>query len=281
MNESESIRLDIAVVHKLSVISRAFAAKLIDAGHVKVNSELVTKPSTLVGPLDQVEVNYDPAKVKIPKIDLPAIYEDQDVIVIDKPAGILSHSKGGFNPEATVASWLQSKYSGTINERSGIVHRLDRLTSGVMICAKNDQASSWLKKQFSERKVKKTYVAIVSGQLEHPQAVLDLPIARNPKNPQSFKVNSSGKSAITQYRVLETNESVSLLELKPTTGRTHQLRVHLAHINHPIVGDTLYGKTTADRLYLHATELELTLPSKERQIFTSTLPKEFKLYMKS
>jgi RluA family pseudouridine synthase len=201
------------------------------------------------------------------------------VLVINKPIGLLSHSKGTFNSEATVATWLEDHFKGEKHNRAGIVHRLDRATSGVMIVAKNEEAYKWLQKQFSSRKVKKAYVAIVSGHLTHSEAIIDLPIERNPKAPQSFRVGPSGKSASTEYSVLSSNDNSSLIELRPTTGRTHQLRVHLAHLGHPIVGDTIYKGKPADRLYLHAKSLEITLPSKERKVFEVPLPKEFKLYM--
>ncbi len=280
MTKLDSLRLDIAVHNKLNNLSRASVAKLIEAGQVKVNSSIVTKPAFRVSDDDELLIDYDPTKIKVPKITLPIIYEDKHVIVINKRSGILTHSKGAFNSEATVASWLKDKFKGAATDRSGIVHRLDRLTSGVMILAKDDQSAKWLQKQFSSRKVKKTYIAIVSGQLNLAEAIIDLPIERNPKSPQSFRVGPSGKTAITAYKVLSNKDNLSLIELKPTTGRTHQLRVHLAHLGHPIVGDSIYKGIAADRLYLHALSLEITLPSKEKRQFEAPLPKEFKLYMK-
>ncbi|MHB1864662.1 MAG: RluA family pseudouridine synthase [Candidatus Saccharimonadales bacterium] len=276
---NEQVRLDIAVHNQLEDISRTSAEKLIKDGYVLVNNQITTKPSQKVSPEDKIEVTYNPVKVKIPTIKLPILYEDDDVIVINKPAGILSHSKGSFNPEATVASWLEKKYHGTLSNRSGIVHRLDRQTSGVMIVAKNDKASQWLQKQFSTRKVAKTYMAIISGQLNLNQAIIDLPIERNPKAPQSFRVGASGKHSVTEYSVLRSTNKSSLVELRPTTGRTHQLRVHLAYLGHPIVGDSIYKGVPADRLYLHAKRLAITLPSNKRQVFDAPLPKEFKIYM--
>jgi RluA family pseudouridine synthase len=144
-----------------------------------------------------------------------------------------------------------------------------------MIGAKTPEALSWLQKQFSTRKVKKTYMAVVSGHLRTEQAIIDMPIERNPKKPQTFRAGSNGKPAVTEYKVLRAGDKYSLLELKPTTGRTHQLRVHLAQIGHPIAGDTLYGGPEADRLYLHAQSLELTLPDKTRKVFTVPVPAEF------
>lgn len=277
MTTNTEVRLDIAVQHHLSSISRATAAKLIEDSLVKVNGRIVPKPSFKISGDDKLEISYNPNKIKIPKIILPIIYEDRDVLVTNKPIGVLSHSKGEYNPEATVASWLANKYDGPKNDRSGIVHRLDRSTSGVMILAKNEAAAKWLQKQFSTRKVKKTYLAIISGHLNYESAVIDLPLRRNPKNPQSFKVDPNGKKALTEYSVLKSNDLYSLIELKPTTGRTHQLRVHLSHLGHPIVGDNLYHGKPADRLYLLAKKLEITLPSKERKIFEVDTPNEFKI----
>jgi 23S rRNA pseudouridine1911/1915/1917 synthase len=164
--------------------------------------------------------------------------------------------------------------------RAGIVHRLDRATSGVMICAKTETALKQLQKQFSERKTKKTYIAIIAGRLANPEAIIDMPIERNPKQPQTFRVGRQGKPAITQYKTLKVSDNYSLVELKPTTGRTHQLRVHLKHLGHPIVGDNLYGGMPADRLYLHALSLEITLPNRQRVTLKAPLPNAFSRVIK-
>jgi 23S rRNA pseudouridine1911/1915/1917 synthase len=269
-------RLDIHVSGLYPDKSRAFAAKLVDQGRVKVNGEPQTKSSYKLRAGDSVTVDFDSEQhAEIPDIDLPVLYEDDDCVVISKPVGVLSHSKGDFNPEATVETWLASRINGISGDRAGIVHRLDRATSGVMICAKTPEALSWLQKQFAQRKTKKTYEAVVVGHLKQPEAVIDMPIERNPKKPQTFRVGSNGKSAVTAYKVLQEGEKYSLVELKPTTGRTHQLRVHLEQLGHPILGDTFYGSSSADRLFLHAKALELTLPSRERKVFTVPTPKEF------
>ncbi|MBW3569384.1 RluA family pseudouridine synthase [Candidatus Parcubacteria bacterium] len=288
----DCIRLDMAVHAKTPSLSRSFAQKLIKEGKVAVNEETVLYPSHKVNPDDKITVDY--RQEKIPKINLPVIHEDGECVVIDKPAGILSHSKGGFNPEPTVATWLQKRLEtrdqrlekNTLNSkfqsqvsREGIVHRLDRATSGVMICAKNPQAHIWLQKQFSTKKVIKTYFALVEGEMNPSQALIDLPIERNPKSPQRFKVNHTGKTAQTEYRTVKRftygGREFSLLELSPKTGRTHQLRVHLNYLKKPILGDTFYDGRSADRLYLHAAKLEITLPNKKRQTFVSKLPDNF------
>jgi 23S rRNA pseudouridine1911/1915/1917 synthase len=274
-------RLDQYVVRHIPEASRAMAAKIIEHGHVTVNGEPQTKAGYKVRDSDKIEIDYKLEEAaQIPDIELPVLYEDDDCVVIEKPVGLLTHSKGAFNPEPTVASWLRSRLSDEVgshgpNERAGIVHRLDRATSGVMICAKTPKALSWLQKQFSQRRVKKTYAAVVQGVLKEEEAIIDMPIERNPKKPQTFRVGSNGKSAVTAYRVVKTDGKRSLVELNPTTGRTHQLRVHLEELGHPIIGDTYYGGPAADRLFLHAHSLEVTLPNKERKVFTVPIPPEF------
>lgn len=146
-----------------------------------------------------------------------------------------------------------------------------------MICAKTPEALSWLQKQFASRNAKKTYAAVIQGKLSPEEAIIDMPIGRNPKAPATFRVDVQGKHAKTAYETVTGNGKYSLLELKPETGRTHQLRVHLGHFHHPIVGDTLYGGEPAERLYLHAESLEITiLAGHERKVFDAPIPPEFK-----
>jgi len=279
---SRAQRLDQRVVEQVPTLTRNYAVKLIDDGKVMVNDVVVTKAGYKMRHGDKVEVDHDERQFDvIPTIDLEILYEDDDCVVVIKPAGLLTHSKGAFNPEATVATWLRGRLRSMEGERAGIVHRLDRATSGVMICAKTPEAHNWLQKQFSQRRVKKQYAAIVVGAMELPEAIIDMPIERNPKLPQTFRVGVNGRSAVTAYKVIESHDKYTLLELRPETGRTHQLRVHLTHLKRPIVGDTLYGGLVADRLYLHAQELELTLPSRERKVFTVPIPTEFRQLMKS
>jgi 23S rRNA pseudouridine1911/1915/1917 synthase len=160
--------------------------------------------------------------------------------------------------------------------RPGIVHRLDRATSGIIIMAKDSATKRLLQKQFQDRKAHKTYLAIVKGTPKHPEAKIDLPIGRNPKKPSSFRVDAKGKPAQTSYRVLASNGAFSVLELKPVTGRTHQLRVHLAYIGCPIVGDTLYDgcKSPIGRMCLHALSLEITIPPSLRTTFEAPMPSD-------
>ncbi len=269
-------RLDVFVAAQMPRLSRAFIQKLCEEGRVKVDDQLQKTGYKLrVG--DSVSVEYDESEYgRVEDIDLPILYEDDDCIVINKPAGVLTHALGVHGNEASVASFLRDKVSGIDGDRAGIVHRLDRATSGVIIGAKNKRALSKLQGQFSQRKAKKSYVAVVEGHLDPKEALINMPIERNPKAPATFRVGPNGKASMTHYKVLEEGEKYSLVELKPETGRTHQLRVHLAKVGHPIVGDPLYGAGKyGDRLFLHALSLEITLPSGERKTFTAPLPQEF------
>ena len=268
------IRLDVFLSNKLPNYSRAYVQKYIDKS-VKVNEEdSRSSYKTKFNDLVEIDLAYDLNPI-FDSIEIPIIYEDNNCIVIDKPLGLLSHSKGNYSSEATVESFIADKITGFNGSRAGIVHRLDRGTSGVMICAKNPESYIWLQKQFSTRKVKKTYFAIITGKMSQDEAIIDLPIARNPKSPATFKVSSNGKEAITRYKVIKTSPKYSLIRLEPKTGRTHQLRVHLSYLGHSIVGDTFYKGKTAERLYLHANALEIKLPNNEIKVFESPIPKEF------
>ena len=273
--ERKGKRTDKFIADWFPQFPRTALHKLFETGHVLLNGEQ-TKPGLKLRIGDKLDVDLTPLDITIADIDLPILYEDDDVLVVNKPSGVISHARGRFFDEASVASFVRQKVSNLTGERSGIVHRLDRATSGVMICAKNTDSLSWLQQQFSNRKVKKTYVAVVNGEMPTPTGVIDMPIGRNPAKPQTFMVSPAGKPALTRYTVLEATEAYSLVELRPETGRTHQLRVHMSELHHPIVGDILYKGEEAPRLLLHAAELTITLLSKETMTFKAPLPKEFK-----
>ncbi len=267
-------RLDVFMAEQLPDLSRAYIKRLIEEGNMLVDDE-PQKPGYKIRVGEKVNLTVDlQALEKIDDIELPVLYEDENVLVIDKPVGVISHSRGRYWYEPSVASFVRQK-TGQEGDRSGIVHRLDRATSGVMICAKNHETLSFLQKQFGMRTVKKTYLAIVAGHMKDSHAIIDMPIERNPKQPQTFRVGSNGKESSTEYQVVQSYSKHDKLLLKPLTGRTHQLRVHLKHIGHPIVGDTLYGKELFARLLLHAYSLELTLPGGHRSTFTASEPVEF------
>ncbi|HEY5668253.1 MAG TPA: RluA family pseudouridine synthase [Candidatus Saccharimonadales bacterium] len=275
-------RADVLLARQYPGYSRAALAKLFDKGLVTYQGKTLKPGAKLLSDV-QVEADASSLTPDTGTIDLPVLYEDDDCVVINKPAGVLTHSQGKFGNEPTVATFLRRHVTDMTGERAGIVHRLDRATSGVLIGAKNPRALSYLQQQFADRKAKKTYVAIVKGHLKQEEALIDMPIERNPKAPATFRVGSNGKPAKTYYKVLAKGQTASLVELKPETGRTHQLRVHLAYLGHPIVGDPLYGGAQHfARLYLHAQSLEVSLPeTHERKAFTAPLPPEFEEYLKN
>lgn len=277
VGQSSKRRLDQELTERNPELSRSTVQKYIKAGYVTVNGEVTKQPKVEVGAADKLVMTL-PKKESFAERDLPVVYIDDNVIVVNKPPGVLTHSKGVMNDEFTVAEFFR-RYttSGLDTNRPGIIHRLDRDTSGLIIGARNDSTAALLKKQFSNRKVKKRYVAIVDGVPKTDQAVIDLPIGRNPAAPSTFRVDPSGKTAQTTYRVLASNGKQSLVLLQPKTGRTHQLRVHLQYINTPISGDRVYGRPNKQgRLFLHAYSLELTLPGGHRTVFTAPVPDEFK-----
>ncbi len=274
---SDKKRLDGELARRYPDTSRSTWQKYIKAGHVSINGKVVTSSKQDVTDVDLIAINK-PEATDFSKSELPIIYIDDNVIVINKPIGVLSHSKGAMNDEFTVASFFgrYSTYNIETN-RPGIVHRLDRDTSGVMIGARNLETATLLQKQFADRKTKKTYVAILDGVPKLDIANIDLPINRNPSKPSTFRVDSNGKSAVTKYEVLARDDKYSLVKLQPQTGRTHQLRVHMGYLNTPILGDKVYGQP-AKRLYLHAYSLEITIPSGSRQTFTAPVPSDFNDY---
>lgn len=284
------MRLDAYLANQFTDLSRSQLQQYIKSGYVTVNGEVANRPSSNVDGDDEVVFNRPHNKDF--STDIAAfrnkcvIYEDDNVVVINKPAGMLVHAKGGIVSEFTVADFVRNCFNKaelaeqSNNNRLGIVHRLDRATSGVMICAKNLHTASMLSRQFAERKAYKVYLAVVSRVPCDAKARIDLPIARNLNRPSTFKVDGKGKSAVTDYVVRRINgDGTALIELHPMTGRTHQLRVHLAYIGCPIVGDPIYGLGKfSDRLMLHAWQLEITIPGisgGQRRTFIADPPQEF------
>lgn len=267
-------RLDVHLASEYPDSSRSTWQKHIKAGYVSVNSRVETSPKALIDSADTIQVSL-PAGPDHSAEQLDIVYLDDDVVVIDKPAGMLTHRKNDVDTEFTVSDFFERYITDTASGgRPGVVHRLDRDTSGLVIGARHDAAYQHLKSQFADRLVDKLYVAITDGIPANDRAHIDLPIARNRTRPGSFTVNQQGKPAQTDYQVEAIAGSLARIRLQPTTGRTHQLRVHMTHIGTPIHGDRLYGKA-ADRLYLHAHKLGLDLPSGERREFVSPVPSVF------
>ena len=269
------MRLDQYVAMYWPEFSRSQWQKYIEAGYVKVNGNVEVSPKSQLGEDDEVSVDL-PSAPDYSEHSLPVIYEDDNVLVVNKPSGILTHAKGEPLHEFTVAEFMRPRTTDKPDSnRPGIVHRLDRATSGVIICAKTPEAHSFLQRQFSDKKVKKHYIAILDGAPKEQEAILRLPIERNPKQPQTFRVGAGGKPSETHYRLIKTSKDGrhSLVDLVPRSGRTHQLRVHMQYLGTPIHGDTLYGKAHPDdRLSLHAASLEITIPGGIRKVFEAPLP---------
>ncbi len=268
-------RLDSLLASLYPETSRSTWQKHIKSGLVSVNGAIVTSSKYDVSDADAIQIE-SPETQDFSNNDLPIIFLDDNVIVIDKPCGVLTHAKGALCDEFTVADYFRRFTTYNIEtNRPGIVHRLDRDTSGVMIGARNSETAVMLQKQFSDRKTKKVYYAVLNGIPKLERADIDLPIGRNPLSPSTFRVDSKGKSALTRYEVIAIKDGLSLVKLQPMTGRTHQLRVHMKYLNTPILGDRVYGKQS-DRLYLHAFSLEVTIPKSDRKTFVAPLPSEMK-----
>ena len=261
----EKVRLDVAAKEIYRSYNRSTLQKFIESGYMKVDGEVVLKSNTKILPDAKLELVV-PEELKNADLKPEVIYEDENVLVVNKPSGLLSEAKGEYCPERTLADF------------GYVAHRLDRGTSGVMILAKTEEVQKFLKKQFQNRTVHKTYYAVVEGVPKLSEARIELPINRDKKRPTTFRVEAGGREAETYYKVLKSNGKFSLVELKPVTGRTHQLRVHMKYLGCPIVGDVVYNEGGADlfdRLLLHAGSLEITLPGGVRKVFEAEMPKEF------
>jgi len=256
--------------------SRSQIARLLRAGQVKL-AESVARASHLVQPGDQISV-ITPASGRAQAApDLPVVYEDADLLVVDKPAGLTVHP-AGLATHPTVVDFARTRSHDPDPDRPGIVHRLDRDTSGLLIVAKNPAAKAALQARFKKHAVAKTYQLLVIGTPNPPAAVIDLPLDRDPAHPLKRTVMAGGRPAITAYRTLATYPGYSFIEAKPQTGRTHQLRVHFATIGHPVAGDTTYGPGRRPlglkRQFLHAAALEFETPAGHKLKLASPLPPE-------
>jgi 23S rRNA pseudouridine1911/1915/1917 synthase len=260
-------RLDLFVVRRMPSLSRSHVRRLIDDGHVGVPG-FRAKASLRLEPGMRVVVEVPPPVMSVAQpenIALDVLYEDEDVLAVDKPAGMTVHPAPG-HPSSTLVNAILahckdlSGIGGVL--RPGIVHRLDRDTSGVILVAKNDAAHNGLARQLKARTVEKTYIALVEGTPSPDTGIIDAPVARDPRNRKRMAIVDGGRDAVTAYRVMERLEGASLLELRPRTGRTHQIRVHLAAIGHPIIGDRTYGRPSkvVSRQFLHAATIAFDHP---------------------
>jgi len=287
----EGERLD-AGLAKMLGISRTMAAEVIESGGVSLDGKLLNKSHRLSeGEILQVVLVEKPAEVKIEAEDVPElkiVFQDEHIVVVDKPFGVVSHPSQGFVGPSVggvlLARGIELATSGA-QERQGIVQRLDVGTSGLMVLAKGERAYSVLKQAFRDRTPKKTYHALVQGHPDPAAGTIDTPIARSQRHDYKFTISQTGKPAVTHYRVMEMLPSAALLEVGLETGRTHQIRVHFAHFRHPLVGDPLYGsdpklaaKLDLGRQWLHAVRLGFSHPiSGEWVEFSSDYPNDLEI----
>ena len=278
----EGERLDQAVARLRGGLSRSRGARLIDSGHVLVNGS-VSKSSSNLHLGDRIDVDI-PVEVKRPieaqSIPISVLYQDEDLLVVDKPAGIVVHPAPGHDDGTLVNGLLALDPELRVGEshRPGLVHRLDQDTSGVMVIARNDRAMKSLQDQWASRRVIKVYRALTVGIPANAQAIIDAPIGRDPRNRERMAIVNRGRDARTDYSTIERFKGFAFLELRIWTGRTHQIRVHLASIGHPIVGDLVYGRAglAVDRQMLHAWRLTFDHPTTGQEIiFEAPMPADF------
>ncbi len=285
--DEENIRLDAYIVKKYNNLSRTMIQKLIEDGEILVNG-LKKKTSYKVCINDEIIIHVPEAKktnLEAENIPIDIIYEDSDIIVVNKPKGLVVHPANG-NPDGTLVNAIMAickdSLSGIGGEiRPGIVHRLDKDTSGILIVAKNDKAHINLSNQIKNREVKKIYIALVRGVVSENEATIDMPIGRSTKDRKKMAVRKEGKTAITHFKVLKRFPKYTLLEIKIDTGRTHQIRVHMAEIGHPVVGDLVYsnGKNEfgVEGQMLHAKSLDFVHPITGKKMhLEAELPQYFK-----
>ncbi len=285
----EGERLDRFLTENCSDLSRSRVQQLIEEGHATVDG-LPAKPATRLHSGQRIRLTLPdpaPSRIQPQAIPLNVVREDADILVIDKPAGMAVHPGPG-NPDSTVVNAVLAHcpdLEGVGGElRPGIVHRLDKNTSGLLVIAKNDNSLRALAAQFKVRTVKKVYLALVRGHPPENEAIVDAPIGRHPTDRQRMAVVSSGRRASTRYRTLKRFRSCSLIEARPRTGRTHQIRVHMAAVGHPLVGDETYGtpEPRLGRHFLHASGLGIEHPSSGEDLkFTSLLPAELEAFLES
>lgn len=279
-------RLDKVVSNLEQNMSRETIQRMIKTGKILVNNKQEKASfKTTVGDLITLEEEIpEEIELKPQEMPLDIIYEDDDMLVINKEKGIVVHPGNG-NPDGTLANAVMAKCKGSLSGiggkiRPGIVHRIDKDTSGLIIVAKNDTAHIALSKQIQDRKVKKTYIALVRGVIKENEATINMPIGRSSKDRKKMAVAKDGKEAITHFKVLKRYNGFTLLEVKIETGRTHQIRVHLSEIGYPIVGDEVYsnGKNPfgVKGQMLHAEKLELKHPRTGKDLtFEAPVPKYF------
>ena len=270
VTEDVGDRLDSYLTERFETLSRSKIQKLIKSHDVLVNGK-PQKPSYAVNFMDSIVINLktdEPIKLNPQNIPLDIVYEDENMLVVNKPSDMLTHPTAQ-ETENTLVNALLYKYGDNLSDlngdmRRGIIHRLDRNTSGLLMVAKNNDAHAYLAEQIKNRSIVKKYLGIVKGQLKDDFGIIDAPLGRNPKNPTKNAVIDDGKPSITEYKVLERFKECTYVEFNLITGRTHQIRVHSSYLNHPILNDTLYGgggfKIKTQEQVLQSYKLEFAKP---------------------
>jgi len=286
--DASGVRLDVFVAASCPGLSRSHARQLINGGFITVNDKNLKAGHKLdAGDVVVVSIPPEPPPTLAPEpIPLDIVYEDADLLVIDKPAGLAVHPAPG-HPDHTlvnaILAYLPGLADGDDSLRPGIVHRLDKDTSGLILVAKNRVAQANLSAQFKSRSVKKSYLVLVKGRLTPRDGIIEAAIGRDPRNRQRMAVVSRGREARTEYHVVRYVGGCTLLEIHPETGRTHQIRVHLAAIGFPVMGDATYGvkSTKLSRQFLHASKLGFKLSSTGKYVeFESPLPPDLSRALK-
>jgi len=272
-------RVDQVLAAVFSELSRTEIQQEIRTGNVVISGKAVRRPSHRVRAGDCIQWSIPDKPILTPSaIPLSVLYEDHDLVVIDKPSGLVVHPGAGTTETTLVEGLLVDRELPVSDDpaRPGVVHRLDKETSGVIVIAKTLEALDSLKRQFADRSTKKHYIAVVDGAFQETEGLIDAPIGRNPAMPQRMSIQAAGRPAQTEFNVLSEQDGSSLLWVRPRTGRTHQIRVHLRYTGHSVLGDEKYDGKPADRLMLHAWRLVIRHPIRnETMEFRSPIPERF------
>ncbi len=292
LEKGDKERLDVFLTSCLPEFSRSRIQGLIKDGLVKVEAETVTKAGRDLEPGEQIEIRIPPpapSGLVAEDIPLDIVFENEDLVVVNKPAGMVVHPSPGHESGTLVHAalgYIPELEGIGGEERPGIVHRLDKDTSGLIVIAKNERAHRWLQEQFKSRRVEKTYLALVDGKPPTPAGRVEASIGRNTTHRKLMAVVplDKGRQAVSEFRTLESFPGHTLLEVHPLTGRTHQIRVHMAFLGCPVAADMVYGKhkptVELDRHFLHAFKLKIILPGeKQARIFEASLPQELQFVL--
>ena len=284
--EEQGVRLDKIVSELEADISRTSAQRMIEEGNILVNKNTVkTSYKVVEGDIITLQ-KEEPKETDLMPQDIPLniVYEDNDILIINKEKGMVVHPGAG-NPDGTLVNAIMAKCKDSLSGiggkiRPGVVHRIDKDTSGLVIIAKNDKAHIDISEQIKRREVEKTYLALVRGNIKENEAVINMPIGRSTKDRKKMSVDKKGKEALTEFKVLERYEGFTYIEVKIKTGRTHQIRVHMAEIGYPIVGDEVYSNGRnpfgVKGQCLHAAKLGFTHPTtNQKVVFEAPLPEYF------